>query len=107
MGYKILGQSQPGTVLTDLYTVPASTSTLVGSLVVCNTGTTTQTFRVSTAIAGAADSILQYCFYEQNINTNETLMLNPGISLNATDKIRCYASNTAVIFNLYGLEIPS
>jgi hypothetical protein len=53
--YKILGQSSPSaTTPTDLYTVPAATSTVCSSISICNWGGTQTTFRVSISPAGAA-----------------------------------------------------
>ena len=52
--YKVLGQSAPSaTTATSLYTVPASTSTIVSTLTVCNRDTTAGTFRIAVRPAGA------------------------------------------------------
>lgn len=45
---KVLGQSAPGAASqTTLYTVPAATSTVVSSIVVCNRSATPTSFRVA------------------------------------------------------------
>ena len=47
--HKVLGQSNPAaTTLTTLYTVPASTSAVVSTLVICNTASSATT--LSTAL---------------------------------------------------------
>jgi hypothetical protein len=103
---KILGQSAPAaTTSTDLYTVPASRSTTVSTLVVCNRAATSATFRVSAAIAGAALANQQYLFYDQVIDGNSTYSVTIGMTLATTDKIRVYASTANLSFNLFGVEV--
>ena len=102
---KILGQATPlTTTLTDIYTVPALRSTVVSSVVVCNRGTTSTTFRISLAIAGAADTNAQYLYYDVPITKNNTFVATIGISLATTDKVRVYAGNANLSFNLVGVE---
>lgn len=102
--YKVLGQSNPAaTTLTDAYTVPAATQVIVSSIVVANRGAATS-FRVSVAINGAADSNEQYVAYGVAIGANETLSLMLGITIDATDKIRVYATLATLSFNIFGVE---
>lgn len=103
---KILAQTSPAaTTVTDLYTVPAATSTTVSSLVITNTNASNITFRVSVAIAGAADAATQYIYYDLPLNANDTFIFTGGLSLATTDKIRCYASTTGINFIAFGVEI--
>ncbi len=103
---KILGQSAPAaTTSTDLYTVPASRSASVSSLVVSNRAATSATFRVSVAIAGAALSNQQYLYYDQTIDGNSSYVITIGITLATTDKVRVYASTSNLSFNLFGVEV--
>ena len=103
---KILGQSNPlATTLTDIYTVPASTSTTVSSITVSNNSATATTFRISVAVAGAADDPKQYLYYDVSINGNDTFVATIGITLAATDKIRIYATLATLSFNVFGVEI--
>lgn len=104
--YKILGQSAPSaTTSTDLYTVPSATEVIVSSIVVANRSTTAATYRISVAANGAALANEQYLVYDAAISANETIALSLGITLNATDKIRVYASTANVSFNAFGTEI--
>lgn len=104
--YKILAQVTPAaTTSTDLYTVPASTSAVVSTIVICNTNASVQTYRLSAAIAGAALANAQYLIFDQVVAANQTITLTLGITLAATDKLRCYASATLVIFNVFGAEL--
>jgi hypothetical protein len=104
--YKILGQSAPSaTTSTDLYTVPSATETIVSSLVVTNRASSSATYRVSVSANGAALANEQYLVYDATVNANDTVALSLGITLDATDKIRVYASTANLSFNAFGTEI--
>jgi len=99
---KTLAQATPGLVLTDLYTTPASTTSTV-SIMICNTGIFSETYRVAVAPAAAADSLRQYIAYDVVISPNGTDSIL-GIQTRAGDVIRVYASDAAVAFNAVGTE---
>ena len=102
---KVLGQSAPSaTTLTTLYTVPAATTTVCSSIVVCNQAASAGTFRVSVRVAGAADATKQYLYYDTAIAANESLVATLGISLGAADVVSVYASSASQSFNLFGVE---
>ena len=102
---KVLGQSNPSaTTATDLYTVPAATSTVCSSLVVCNRSATPTTFRVSVRVAGAGADNKQYLFYDAPIAGNDSLTLTIGIALATTDVVTIYAGAATLSFNLFGQE---
>lgn len=102
---KVLGQSNPSaTTLTDAYTVPGATTAVVSSGTVCNRSATPTTFRLSVAVAGAADNNKQYLFYDAPIGANETMALTLGITLGAADVVRVYATLATLAFNLFGEE---
>ena len=104
--YKVLGQSSPAaTTETALYTVPAATSAVASSVIVCNRSAVLSTFRISIAIAGAATSNKDYIYYDLPIGANDTFIATIGVTLAATDVVRVYASNTNLSFSLYGSEI--
>jgi len=104
--YKCLGQSKPAaTTGTDLYTVPAATQTVVSSLVVCNQSASTRTFRVSISVAGGATVAKDYLYYDVSLPANDTFVATLGLAMQATDKMRVYASTTDLSFNLFGAEL--
>lgn len=104
--YKILGQSAPSaTTETDLYEVPASTETIISSIVVCNRGSTNATYRISVSSDGVATANNQYLVYDATIVANDTTALTLGLTINSTDKVRVYASSANLSFNLFGSEI--
>lgn len=103
---KVLGQSNPAaTTLTALYTVPASTSVTVSTLVVANRGASSIKFRVSVAIGGAADANQQYLFYDVTLIKNSTFTATLGITLATTDVVRVYTDIATASFNLFGVEV--
>lgn len=104
--YKTLGQVAPSaTTETDLYTVPAATQTIISSLVITNRGTSAGTFRVSVSINGAATTNKDYLIYDANLNPNTTQAFTLGITIDATDKVRVYASSADFSFNAFGSEL--
>ena len=102
---KVLAQSKPlATTLTDMYTVPALTTTVVSTITVCNQSGTDTTFRVSVAIAGALDTPAQYILYDNTLAGNDTYMATIGMTLGAGDVIRVYNTLATLSFNLFGQE---
>jgi hypothetical protein len=103
---KTLGQLSPAaTTLTTLYTTPASTSCTTSTLVVCNRAGTAGTFRISIAVAGAADNVIQYLYYDQALDANATFAITIGMTLAAGTVVRAYASSASFSFNLFGIEV--
>ncbi len=103
--YKVLGQVAPSaTTNTSLYTVPAATSTVCSTLVVCNRGVST-TFRVAVRPAGAGIANEHYIVYDNYVNAGDSIFFTLGITLATTDVITVYAGHANTSFNLYGSEI--
>jgi hypothetical protein len=102
---KVLGQSNPAaTTLTDVYTVPGATSTTVSTVTVCNQGIA-GTFRLSVAIAGAADTPAQYIYHDLSIPPDETFACTFGITLATTDVLRAWCSHANMSVNVFGVEV--
>lgn len=103
--YKVLGQVSPAAVtLTTLYTVPAATSTVSSTLVVCNLGTST-TVRVAVRPAGAAIANQHYIVYDATVNQYDSLFLTIGMTMATTDVVSVYSGTATVAFALNGSEI--
>ena len=102
---KILGQAAlPATTLTGVYTVPPLTNTVVSSVVICNTSGANRTFRLSVAIAGAADTPAQYLYYNEDLPRDTSFVVTIGITLAAAAVIRAWASGVGVSVNVFGVE---
>jgi len=103
---KPLAQANPSaTTLTDMYTVPASTSTVGSTLCICNRTSSTKKVRVPVAIGGASDSLEQYIYYDTPVLKNDSIFTTIGITLTATDVVRVYTDVVGVSFSLFGTEI--
>jgi|SRR5579885_1615395 hypothetical protein len=104
--YKTLGQAKPtAATLTALYTVPAATQTIVAVVTAANQSSTADTIRISVAPGGAADAASQYLVYGATVNGNDSLIINPGYGMQATDVLRVYSTNGTTSFCASGVEI--
>jgi hypothetical protein len=104
--YKTLGQAAPAaTTSTDLYTVPAATSTIISTLVVTNRAATDATFRISQSLTGAAISDKDYLVYDTTVPGSGFITLTLGVTMATTDKLRVYASSADLSFNAFGTEL--
>lgn len=103
---KNLGQSMPAAAsLTTLYTVPSGKSAVLSSLMVCNQSDSAAKFRVSHAVAAAADAAAQYLYHDIVVPPHSTFAATLGISLAATDVLRARSDNGLCSFNAYGTEV--
>lgn len=104
--YKVLGQVAPSaTTDTTLYTVPASTQTVVSTINVCNRGTSAATVRIAVRPAGATLANLHYQAFDTVVDGSAILPLTIGMTLNATDVITVRASTANFSFSAFGSEI--
>jgi len=104
--YKVLGQVAPSaTTATTLYTVPASRSTVVSTIAVCNRAATSATYRVAIRPAGATLSNEHYIAYDSTLAANDSTMITIGVTLATTDVITVYASTANTSFSAFGSEI--
>jgi hypothetical protein len=103
--YKVLGQSSPAANTdTDLYTVPAATSTVCSTLAICNRSNSS-ICRVAVRPAGAAIENKHYIVYDTTVDPNDTLFFTLGITLATTDVITINSSSGNVSFSLFGSEL--
>jgi hypothetical protein len=103
---KVLAQVAPVlATLTTLYTVPAATSAVISSIVICNTGAVPDTARLSVAVGGAADGLKQYVYRDLTIKAGSSWIATVGITLAATDVVRCYSTLGTLSFQVFGVEI--
>lgn len=103
---KVLGQVAPSaTTETTLYTVPASTSTVVSTITVCNRGGSSGSFRLGVSQGGGALANEDYLYYGVTVPATDTFAATVGITMTATDKILVYASSADFSFAAFGSEI--
>lgn len=105
--YKILGQSKPAdTSAATLYTVPASTQTVVSTIT--STNLTSSAVNIDIYIVpssgSAADS--NAIVYQASLAAKTVQAFTLGITLGAADSIRVKsASGNAITFQAFGQEI--
>ena len=103
---KVLGQANPAAnALTDLYTPSGASSAVVSTIVICNQASTVGAFRISIAVAGAADALKQYIAYDALIAGNTTVPFTIGITLANTDVMRVQANSAFMSFSGFGVEV--
>jgi hypothetical protein len=93
-----------------LYKTPTSlTSSVISSIVVCNTASTSATYRIGIMTTEGSPSGANWQVYDATIAGNDTVALTLGISLpaSASDNniIRVSASAATVVFSAYVSEI--
>jgi hypothetical protein len=104
--YKVLGQSYPDAATdTTLYTVPASTSTVVSTVHCFNSGNSNSYIDIAIRPAGAAIENKNYLLKTMQIAAGESLSLTIGITLATTDVITVRTSLATVAFQAFGSEI--
>lgn len=106
--YKVLAQAAPlATTNTDVYTVGASTSAVVSTLVICNRSTAAASYRIAVRPAGAALANQHYIAYDVTVAANDSTTLTLGITLAATDVVTVYASVADLSVSVFGSEISA
>ena len=105
---KVLGQllQLSGSSAGDLYTVPASTQTVVSTLTVANLTAGAGTFDVAVRVSGSAIENKHYIYKSVDLPANDTFAATFGITLAATDIISV-ASTVSASFNLFGQELTT
>lgn len=105
--YKVLGQSAPNANTTaNVYTVPASTNTVVSTIVITNrnAGQNT-TYRIAVQPAGAALANQHFIAYDAAITALDSVALTMGITLGAADVVSANAGAANLSFSIFGTEI--
>jgi hypothetical protein len=105
--YKILAQSAPiSNTATPLYgPIGAGIQTVVSTLVVCNRGASSSTYRISVRENGAADNAKQYLVFDATVPAASTITYTLGITLRTGDAVYVFSSSNNISFNLFGSEI--
>lgn len=93
-------QANPGAALTALYTCPGTLANMEADVVVTvsNNSGADKTFRLSKALAGAADANPgQYYALDTVLPARESMPY--AMNLKGTDVVRCYGQDNTVVFN--------
>jgi hypothetical protein len=104
--YKVLGQSNPtANTLTTIYTVPASTQTVISTVSICNQSANAATFRLAVQPTGTTIAAKHYINYDTPLPGNDTITLTIGMTLGNTDIISANTTSPNVSFSVFGSEI--
>ena len=105
--YKVLGQSAPtNTNNQDLYTVPASTQTVISTIAVSNNSRFGTTGRIFVRPAGAAAATTNAIVFDTTFPGNSVTTLTLGITLSATDVITVQSGlANSLTFHAFGSEV--
>jgi hypothetical protein len=102
-----LGQTAPTASTETLnYTVPASTSTLVKSIIVANPSASSDTFSIALVpIAATTATTSQVIYFNNTISENSTLVIKAEYTLAAGNGIRVTSTNGSCVFTTLGAEV--
>ena len=110
--YKILGQTLPtANVLSNVYVVPAATSTILNTITICNQSSANANVEIIIRPINEALANKHYILENVLVPRADTLIFSPGITLNASVIVAVnnavHAGETAasISFNVYGVEL--
>lgn len=103
--YEVLGQTTDNATGTALVTVAASTEVIVSSLVIANRASAAKTFRLYIRPDDETLADKHYLAYDTNIGANDTITMTLGLTMNASDKLYVYGSDTNLSFSAFGTKI--
>lgn len=107
--YKILGQINPtANALSTLYTVPASNSAIISSIIVANLNEDANSggaFRIAANVSGVATGNANYLAYSVNVPGRDTVTLTLGVTLNAGSIVSVNANSSLLSFSAFGTEV--
>jgi len=106
--YKTLGQlDMTSATLTTLYTCPASTETVISTVIIANRATSADTFRLALRTDGDAISDKHFLAYDVPVAASDSTTLTLGITMAATDVLSVAAAGTAseLSINAFGAEV--
>ena len=104
--YKVLGQEDDASAgNVTLYTVPASTETIISTIAIVNREAAENTFRIAIRPDGATIDNKHYLNFDTPIAANDSIYLTLGITLDAADVVAVTGSDGNVGFSIFGTEI--
>ena len=100
----VQGTAGTGTYAT-LYNTSASTTAVISSIVVTNTSSSSNVYRIAIMGSAGTPAAANWVVYDATIAGNDTVALTLGIALGNTQYIRISSSTNAVTFSAYVSEI--
>jgi len=104
--YKVLAQSNPSAQTdTDIYTVPASTQTVISTIVICNQEVSDATYDIAVRPDDETLAAKHYVAKTITVGASDSTALTLGITMNANDVLTVQASTADLSFSVFGSEI--
>ena len=110
--YKILGQTLPtANVLSNVYVVPAATSTILNTITICNQSAANANVEIIIRPINEALANKHYILENVLVPRADTLIFSPGITLNASvivavnNAVHTGETAASISFNVYGVEL--
>lgn len=94
---KRLYQGQPGTAETTLYTVPASVSTIIKEIILCNTTSTAATISISAVPSGGTAGVANRIIAGFSVAANDTKTVPLSTVLNTGDFLSALQGTASAI----------
>lgn len=103
---KKLYTGQPGTSATTLYTAPASTTTIVKNIIVCNTTSSAATLTLSLVASGGSAGATNRIMSSLNILPNDTVLFELSGVLSTGDFISALQGTSgSLTLHISGVEV--
>ena len=101
---QVLGTASTGTYAT-LYTTPSATQAVISTIVICNTTSSSQTFRIGLDDTAGTPGTGEFLVYDAAISGNDTITLTLGMCMGASEYLRVSSSAATVAFSAFISEI--
>ena len=102
---QILGQQAPAAATATTLCTGSTNGTSVSSISVCNTNSSSITFRVWLRVGAASDSFTtQALFADMTLAANDTYVATIGLTLASSDNIRVQTNTANVVFMAFGVN---
>lgn len=101
---QVQGTASTGTYAT-LYETSASTTAVISTILICNTASTSATYRIGLDTTAGTPGASEWLVYDATVAGNDTIALTLGISLGNTKFIRVSSSANTVTFSAFVSEI--
>lgn len=88
-----------------LYTTPASTQAVISSIVICNTASSSATYRIGMDATEGTPGASEWLVYGATIAANDTVVLTLGVTMAASKYLRVSSSADTVTFSAFLSEI--
>jgi hypothetical protein len=107
MAYKtaqIQGTSSVSTYAT-LYSTPAATEAVISTIAICNTASSSATYRIGLEEGDLTPGASKWIVYDATVAANDTVFLTVGMTLEPEKFIRISSSANTVTFSAFVSEI--